>query len=108
MFKMHNILNRRSPHLVLFLVMLGFITLITGSYVRPGKVPVNCCKSVSRKMVPFTITRYRIQHVFKPCIKAVIFYTKEKGPVCAHPKARWVLKKIKELRSAAHFVQGNI
>ncbi|XP_067897490.1 eotaxin-like [Heterodontus francisci] len=108
MLNMQNTFNRGSPHFLLFLVMLGFITLITGSYVQPGKVRINCCKSVSRKMVPFTITRYRIQRVFQPCIKAVIFYTKEKGPVCAHPKARWVLKKIKELRSAAHIIQGNI
>ncbi|XP_078420620.1 eotaxin-like [Cetorhinus maximus] len=101
MFKMQHRLDRGPPHLVLILVMLGFITLIAGSYLQPGRVRINCCKSVSQRRVPFTITRYRIQNAFKPCVKAVVLYTKEMGPICADPKAPWVLKKIKNLRSAA-------
>ncbi|XP_067850858.1 C-C motif chemokine 26-like [Heptranchias perlo] len=104
MFKMQRLLNRGSPNLFLSLVMFGFITLIASSYLRPSKIVINCCRSVSRTRLPFTITGYRIQSAHKPCVQAVIFYTKEKGPICTHPKARWVPKKIKELQSAAHIV----
>ncbi|XP_060690263.1 eotaxin-like [Hemiscyllium ocellatum] len=83
-------------------MILGFITLTTGSFRRPGRIPVNCCKSVSSKKGSFTITSYRIQPRSKPCVKAVIFYTKQKGAICANPKAKWVQKMIKQLKSVAH------
>ncbi|XP_038673411.1 eotaxin-like isoform X2 [Scyliorhinus canicula] len=97
---MQHMLNRRS-HLILSLVMIGSITLAAGSYRRPGKIKVNCCESVSRKEVKFDITRYKIQPEFNRCVKAVIFYTKEKGLFCADPKAPWVRKKIRKLQAGA-------
>ncbi|XP_078058939.1 uncharacterized protein LOC144484282 [Mustelus asterias] len=108
MFKMQQLLNRGPPHLILSLMMLGFITLTAGSYLRPGTVRLKCCESVSRKNFSFDIKRYRIQHEMKPCVKAIILYTKEKGPLCTHPKARWVPKKIKKLLSAARLPQSLI
>ncbi|XP_007885532.2 eotaxin isoform X1 [Callorhinchus milii] len=99
---MQCLLDRRLTHIALLVMVFAFITVVGGNYLRPSSVTTSCCRSVSSKKVPFTITHYRIQKALKPCIAAVIFYTKEKGAICAHPKAYWVRKKIREINSPAH------
>ncbi|XP_020372334.2 eotaxin-like [Rhincodon typus] len=80
------------------LVLFCAVSVLSRSYRGPGIVSTNCCTKVSRKPIPFQVTHYRIQPALSPCVEAIIFYTVEKGPLCAEPKARWVSRKIKEIK----------
>ncbi|XP_043558844.1 eotaxin-like [Chiloscyllium plagiosum] len=82
--------------IALLLVLFCAVSVFSRSYRGPGIVSTNCCTKVSRKPIPFLITHYRMQPLLAPCVEAIIFYTVEKGPLCADPKARWVSRKIKE------------
>nr|BAD51711.1 CC chemokine [Triakis scyllium] len=81
------------------LVLLSAASVLSRSFRGPGMVSTNCCTKVSRKPIPFLITHYRIQPELSPCVEAIIFYTVEKGPLCADPTARWVAKRIKAIKA---------
>uniref|UniRef100_UPI00398E8DA2 eotaxin-like n=1 Tax=Pristiophorus japonicus TaxID=55135 RepID=UPI00398E8DA2 len=83
--------------IVVVLVLFCAVSVLSRSYRGPGMVTTNCCTKVSRKLIRFQITHYRIQPELLPCVEAIIFYTVEKGPLCADPNARWVTRKINEI-----------
>ncbi|XP_041120622.1 eotaxin-like [Polyodon spathula] len=88
---------QRSLKLAAFPVLMALVVtaVMANPYRRPTKVTTTCCKSVSRAWIPYNITGYREQNALEPCVLAVIFYTKEVGPVCSNPTARWVQNKMK-------------
>ncbi|KAK6484011.1 eotaxin-like [Huso huso] len=88
---------QRSLKFAAFPVLMALVVaaVMANPYRRPTRVTTSCCKSVSRVKIPYNITGYREQSALKPCVAAVIFYTKEIGPVCSSPIARWVKNKMK-------------
>ncbi|KAJ8375892.1 hypothetical protein SKAU_G00064720 [Synaphobranchus kaupii] len=88
---------RKITVLAALFVVFGCMALVSANYRRPTKVTTHCCKSVSKQKIPFEIIGYKRQHALRPCVKAIIFHTKNNGNVCTHPLARWVPKKLKEL-----------
>ncbi|KAK1168642.1 eotaxin-like [Acipenser oxyrinchus oxyrinchus] len=88
---------QRSLKFAAFPVLMALVVtaVMANPYRRPTKVTTSCCKSVSRTWIPYNITGYREQNALEPCVSAIIFYTKEVGPVCSNPIARWVQNKIK-------------
>ncbi|XP_043926100.1 C-C motif chemokine 20-like [Protopterus annectens] len=91
----HNI--QVFTRIAVILMMLFFVSLHGDSYRRPTKVTTRCCKSVSKARIPYTITGFNRQNALKPCVDAIIFFTKETGPICSDPKATWINKRIKQL-----------
>ncbi|XP_069753950.1 eotaxin-like [Narcine bancroftii] len=91
---------------VIVLFLFCAVSVLSRSYRGPGNVTTNCCTKVSRKPIPFHITHYRIQPELHPCINAIIFYTLEKGPLCADPRTRWAKKRKNQIdariESTAH------
>ncbi|MEQ2195545.1 hypothetical protein XENOCAPTIV_014487 [Xenoophorus captivus] len=59
----------------------------------------NCCKSVGTTEITEPIISYQIQKLNPPCVKAVIFTTKN-GHYCSHLSAPWVFRKIREFMRA--------
>ncbi|KAL4631063.1 apolipoprotein D-like [Arapaima gigas] len=55
----------------------------------------SCCKTVSSKEYTGSIIGYRLQERKLPCVKAVIFETKDQQ-ICSFWKAPWVKRKIRE------------
>ncbi|XP_069474103.1 eotaxin-like [Ambystoma mexicanum] len=88
----------RLPKLALLLLLAEYASVLGDSYFRPSKVETHCCKSVSAHRFPYTITRVKQQAALYPCVKAVIFYTNETGPICSDPKVPWVKKKLREVK----------
>ncbi|XP_039620352.1 eotaxin-like [Polypterus senegalus] len=85
----------------LLIIMALLVSGISADvYRRPSKVITSCCKAVSRSRIPYNIISYKVQNALTPCVKAVIFYTKEVGAVCSNPDAKWVKEKMKELPQA--------
>uniref|UniRef100_UPI00398E4515 eotaxin-like isoform X2 n=1 Tax=Pristiophorus japonicus TaxID=55135 RepID=UPI00398E4515 len=87
-----------SLQIAVIFLLFGTIFVSSNSYLRPSRVTTNCCKRVSARHISYNITHYRIQNSLFPCVEAVIFYTVEKGPICSRPSARWVPRKIREIK----------
>ncbi|XP_043926836.1 C-C motif chemokine 20-like [Protopterus annectens] len=90
-------LKNRAAKITIILILINLVPEFATSYLRPSKVIYTCCTSVSRNRFTFNITHFREQRLQKPCVSAIIFYTKEKGAICSDPSAKWVKKKVKEL-----------
>ncbi|MEQ2172831.1 hypothetical protein GOODEAATRI_025434, partial [Goodea atripinnis] len=58
-----------------------------------------CCKIVGTTEITEPIISYQIQKLNPPCVKAVIFTTKN-GQYCSHLSAPWVFRKIREFMRA--------
>ncbi|XP_055502139.1 eotaxin-like [Leucoraja erinacea] len=86
-------------HLKIVLVLFLFcaVSVLSRPFRGPGNVTTNCCTRVSRKRITFQTTHYKIQPELLPCVNAIIFYTVEKGPLCANPRAPWTRNKRKEI-----------
>ncbi|XP_072567581.1 C-C motif chemokine 8-like isoform X2 [Paramormyrops kingsleyae] len=78
------------------LLMLAVSVTKQDDYRRPSKVSTTCCKMVSSAPILFDIYGYERQNALGPCVEAIVFDT-VKGKVCSNPKARWVIKKMKEM-----------
>ncbi|KAJ8278083.1 hypothetical protein GJAV_G00083630 [Gymnothorax javanicus] len=83
---------------VLAALFIVFGCLVSAQYRRPTKVTTQCCKSVTKKEIPYEIISFRRQNALHPCVNAIIFQTKNNGKVCTHPKALWVPKTLNELQ----------
>ncbi|XP_016129771.1 eotaxin-like isoform X1 [Sinocyclocheilus grahami] len=59
------------------------------------EVMYSCCNKVSTAKVTDPIIDIRLQHESLPCVKAVIFETKQ-VKFCSDPKQRWVREKVKQ------------
>ncbi|XP_041817705.1 chemokine (C-C motif) ligand 34b, duplicate 4 [Chelmon rostratus] len=57
------------------------------------RFPPPCCVNVSTANISHFVTghTYREQSAQPPCVKAILFNTKQ-GQVCADPKVEWVQK----------------
>ncbi|XP_062901023.1 eotaxin-like [Mobula hypostoma] len=89
--------NNMYLKIVMVLFIFCAVSVYSRSYRGPGNVTTNCCTNVSRKRISFEITHYRIQPELLPCVSAIIFYTVEKGPLCADPRAPWTKRKRNEV-----------
>nr|BAA31459.1 CC chemokine-1 [Cyprinus carpio] len=58
-------------------------------------VVYSCCTKVTTAEVTDPILNIRLQRESLPCVKAVIFKTKQ-GEFCSDPKLRWVKEKVKQ------------
>ncbi|XP_048868319.1 eotaxin-like isoform X1 [Brienomyrus brachyistius] len=85
----------RPPLVALLVIVACMAPEITG-YRRPSKVSTTCCKMVSSAQILFEIYGYERQNALGPCVEAIVFDT-VKGKVCSNPKARWVMRKMKEM-----------
>ncbi|MCI4377900.1 hypothetical protein PGIGA_G00209060 [Pangasianodon gigas] len=56
-----------------------------------------CCKEVSTSKIAVPITGFMVHQSRPPCVKAVIFFTRD-GAVCSHWREKWVMEKVIELR----------
>ncbi|KTG42138.1 hypothetical protein cypCar_00037640, partial [Cyprinus carpio] len=59
------------------------------------QVVYSCCTKVSTANVTDPILNIRLQRKSLPCVKAVIFETKQ-GEFCRDPKLQWVQEKVKQ------------
>uniref|UniRef100_A0A671N4Q9 Chemokine interleukin-8-like domain-containing protein n=1 Tax=Sinocyclocheilus anshuiensis TaxID=1608454 RepID=A0A671N4Q9_9TELE len=62
----------------------------------------SCCTKVSKAKVNDRIISFREQIESLPCVKAVIFKTKQ-GEFCCDPRQRWVKKKVEQLVKAKKY-----
>uniref|UniRef100_A0A672MG24 Eotaxin-like n=1 Tax=Sinocyclocheilus grahami TaxID=75366 RepID=A0A672MG24_SINGR len=60
-----------------------------------GEVVYSCCTKVSTAKVTDPIIKITMQNENYPCVKAVIFETKQ-VKFCSDPKQRWVREKVKQ------------
>uniref|UniRef100_A0A672MBA8 Chemokine interleukin-8-like domain-containing protein n=1 Tax=Sinocyclocheilus grahami TaxID=75366 RepID=A0A672MBA8_SINGR len=63
--------------------------------VAAGEVVFSCCTKVSTAKVTDPIIKITMQNESLPCVKAVIFETKQ-VKFCSDPKQRWVREKVKQ------------
>uniref|UniRef100_A0A8C1ZEV1 Chemokine interleukin-8-like domain-containing protein n=1 Tax=Cyprinus carpio TaxID=7962 RepID=A0A8C1ZEV1_CYPCA len=80
--------------LAVAVVIASVIWTTTGNATGAGVV-YSCCTKVSTANVTDPILNIRLQRKSLPCVKAVIFETKQ-GEFCRDPKLRWVQEKVKE------------
>ncbi|XP_041064995.1 eotaxin-like [Carcharodon carcharias] len=100
--------NNMRLKVAVILVLFSAVSVLSRRFQGPGIVSTNCCTKVSRRLIPFQVTHYRIQPELSPCVEAIIFYTVKKGPLCADPKARWVSRKIKEINARMQSDGANV
>ncbi|NP_001279562.1 C-C motif chemokine 20-like [Callorhinchus milii] len=81
---------------VAVLLGLAVLTVIEKSPFADAQIPVDCCLSYARIMIPVkSIIGYIRQHSNELCrIDAIIFHTKKGRSLCADPKQGWVQKHI--------------
>ncbi|KAE8604928.1 hypothetical protein XENTR_v10014895 [Xenopus tropicalis] len=93
---------------MLRVLVLGLTLLSSGlfcleqseiDYRRPIKVNIECCTSVSKARIRYPIISHKEQPAANLCVKAVIFRTTSHGSFCSDPKAKWVRKKVENLKS---------
>uniref|UniRef100_A0A672S2V5 C-C motif chemokine 21-like n=1 Tax=Sinocyclocheilus grahami TaxID=75366 RepID=A0A672S2V5_SINGR len=77
------------------------IGLLGSSILAQHKVK-SCCTKVSKAKVTDRIISFRRQNESLPCVKAVIFKTKQ-GEFCCDPRQRWVKKKVEQLDKAKKY-----
>uniref|UniRef100_A0A8C2Q3C6 Chemokine interleukin-8-like domain-containing protein n=1 Tax=Cyprinus carpio TaxID=7962 RepID=A0A8C2Q3C6_CYPCA len=76
-------------------VAVVIASVIWTTTAQDHKVKGACCTKVSTANVTDPIINIRMQHKSLPCVKAVIFVTKQ-GEFCSDPRQRWVKEKVKQ------------
>uniref|UniRef100_A0A8C1II78 Chemokine interleukin-8-like domain-containing protein n=1 Tax=Cyprinus carpio TaxID=7962 RepID=A0A8C1II78_CYPCA len=78
------------------LAVVVVITSVIWTTTAAGpKVKGSCCKKVSTADVTDPIINIKLQRQSLPCVKAVIFETKQ-GEFCSDPRQPWVQEKVKQ------------
>ncbi|XP_026220055.1 C-C motif chemokine 8-like [Anabas testudineus] len=74
------------------------VTILLVAVAESGSIPMklaSCCVQVTKQEITEPILGYLVQiKSIRPCVSAVIFQT-EKGLFCVHPRAPWVVPKIR-------------
>ncbi|XP_041923587.1 C-C motif chemokine 8-like isoform X2 [Alosa sapidissima] len=81
--------------MLLIVVVGALVNAVTGDR-RPRCYPP-CCEKVSNAPIK-NIESFTRLHAHQSCLDAIVFTTKDNKNYCTDPKARWVAKKLKDLK----------
>uniref|UniRef100_A0A8C1LTV8 Chemokine interleukin-8-like domain-containing protein n=1 Tax=Cyprinus carpio TaxID=7962 RepID=A0A8C1LTV8_CYPCA len=76
-------------------VVVVITSVIWTTTAADPQVVYSCCTKVSKAEVTDPILNIRLQRESLPCVKAVIFETKQ-VEFCCDPRQRWVKEKVKQ------------
>uniref|UniRef100_A0A803JI57 Chemokine interleukin-8-like domain-containing protein n=1 Tax=Xenopus tropicalis TaxID=8364 RepID=A0A803JI57_XENTR len=85
-----------NEHFATFSYVLRFFRILYEFFVTNT---IFCCTSVSKARIRYPIISHKEQPAANLCVKAVIFRTTSHGSFCSDPKAKWVRKKVENLKS---------